>query len=155
MTEARSSQETGFRVDAIFLPLQHCETVDKAAPGISLAADDQVRIGWDWAWLEVGTSFEVAVSIDREPSEARPEVVRLKAVARFTLSGRSTSVTVEEFALRNAPAMLVPYLRQAFHALTGNGPFGAQLLQPINVVAAMERFDPKKSTAAKQSLAAP
>lgn len=151
MTSERPAPETGFRLESIFFPLQHCETVDRDSETVKAVESEQIRIGWDWAWLEQPRLFEVAVSIDREPTTERPEVVHLKAVGRFSVSGSPPVMATEQFALRNATAILIPYLRQAFTSLTGNGPFGAQLLQPINVISAVERFDPKQATAAKQT----
>lgn len=147
---APSSTETGFRLVAVFYPTLVLDVLDPDAPAASFGKDDQVRIGWDWAWLESGRVFEVLVTLERAATAARAEFVRVRVVGRFEIVNKATSVQVEEFAHKNATAILVPYARQAFSQLTMQGPYGAQLIPPINVAEAVGRFDPRLATAAKQ-----
>lgn len=148
MTAPRET-ETGFRLLALYCPSLRLEVVDADAASEPFG-DDQVRLGWDWAWLEPNRLFEVMVSLDRSATPTRPEVVHVRVIGRFEIGSAATTVQVEEFAYKNATALLVPYARQAFSQLTMQGPFGAHLIPPINVAAAIQRFDPRLATAAKQ-----
>ena len=150
MNAPTGSTETGFRLVAVFSPALQLDVVDANSPSVAIGKDDQVRIGWDWAWLEASRVFEVLVTLERSPTVARPEFVRVSVIGRFEIVNKATSVQVEEFAHKNATAILVPYARQAFTQLTMQGPYGAQLIPPINVAEAVGRFDPKLATAAKQ-----
>lgn len=147
MSDPAKNSSTGYLLEAVFFPLQHCEVVDPSAPNASLTSKDESHIGWDWTCLDRPTRFEVVVAFDQEPTLERPEPLHVKVVAQFRITGEPTSVQTEEFALRNATALLIPYARQAVTQLTANGPFGARLLQPINVAAVTALFDPMKATA--------
>jgi preprotein translocase subunit SecB len=146
-----SPAETGFRLTALYAPSLRLEVVDGSASPEPFSTDDQVRIGWDWAWLEPNRAFEVLVTLERAPTLARPEAILVRMIGRFEIAGAATSVQVAEFALKNATAIIVPYARQAFSQLTMQGPFGAQLIPPINVAEAVGRFDPSLATAARQT----
>lgn len=146
-----SPSETGFRLTAVYAPTLQLEVVDGNASPDALSTNDQVRIGWDWAWLEPNRAFEVLVTLERAPTQARPEAVLVRMIGRFEIVGGATTVQVAEFALKNATAIIVPYARQAFSQLTMQGPFGAQLVPPINVAEAVGRFDPSLATAVRQT----
>lgn len=144
-----ATAETGFRLEGIHFPIQRYGLVDEATLGAD-TIEDPLRIGWDWAWVEQDRSFDVAVSLERRPEKKRPEQIMVQVVGRFTLTGHPTSVQIDEFALNNATAILFPYARQVLFQLSANGPFGAQVVQPVNIANVVARFDPRTATAARQ-----
>lgn len=119
-------------------PMAH----DFGKPLRDLVADVQVQSGVD----ESGQSCRTTVRLTLAPSPETPE--RFQAIAaaiegQFTIpEGSQPTVKLAEFAQRQAPAILMPFLRQAVATATAQSRFGPVLVPPINVIALMAEMPP-------------
>jgi len=111
--------------------------------------DRPVEILWDWRRVSE-RGFEVKLGVNVEAAKEIPERLNVVLVGRFSCVGPGTTSESEEFASINAVAILLPYVREALSSLSGRGPFGAYVLQPINVVEMAKSFDLKRATAARR-----
>jgi preprotein translocase subunit SecB len=73
-----------------------------------------------------------------EDGHALFKVLSAAVEGQFTVEGEApTSVSIEEFVRKQAPAILFPFLRQLVASVTSTSRFGQVLVPPINVVALM------------------
>ena len=108
-----------------------------------------VGVGWDWHITKEGM-FEVVFSLQLRPSKARLEEARLTLTGVFRIEGEFQTVDLKRFVSLNAPAILVPYLRETMSALTARGFYGPLHLPPVNVQTLMKDMDPETTVGARQ-----
>jgi preprotein translocase subunit SecB len=122
----------------------------KGVPSNSAAAvaEATISFGWDWSFRSA-TEFDVSVSLRVEPSTQRPEEVFASLTGIFRKEGQ-TSVPLQRFAQLHAPAILMPFVREAVSSLTSRGLGGAYIFPPVNVLAMMTTLDAKDTTGARQ-----
>ncbi len=85
--------------------------------------------------------------------ESNFEQIVAAVEGKFSVVGETPTVKLEDFVNRQAPAILMPYLRQAISAGTALSRFGQLLIPPINVVAVLE--DMQKAEAQQQEIEQP
>jgi preprotein translocase subunit SecB len=118
--------------------------------GLDLPDVEEPELGFGWDWRIRGIRvFEVVVSIGLPATARRPEEAKVSVCGVFRMIGPA-SVAVRDFAKLQAPAILMPFAREALAALTGHGPFGQFLIAPVNVHTLMSDVDPNKATGARQ-----
>lgn len=113
------------------------------------AAGPDFLFGWDWKLIDQNL-FEVNITLLLEPTPDRSERVEVSMIGVFRQGSDPIEVKLEEFVRYHAPAILMPYVREAVSSLTGRGYYPARNLNPINVQMLMERQDPNRTTGAKQ-----
>ena len=107
-----------------------------------------VSLAWDWQ-VTGDDAFEVFMWGDLGPSGTDWDEITVSILGEFTFKP-SRSLSLERFVGVNAPAMLLPYLRETISALTARGPFGAYYLPSINVVEMGQRYDFVRTKGAAQ-----
>lgn len=113
------------------------ETRTPVTPLANLVADVQVSAQVDAAKRSCRTTVRVTLG----PPEAEPSLFQAIAVAiegQFTEVSSTPSVDIAAFANQQAPAIIMPFVREAIASATSKSRFGQVLLPPINVVALME-----------------
>ena len=92
-------------------------------------------LNWDW-YPHDATVFDVILRAEMAASQARPERVVAIMIGRFERVGQPEPA-FQTFAMLNAPALLFPYVREAFSSLTSRGLRGALVLPTMNIVQVM------------------
>jgi len=88
-----------------------------------------------------GRSCRVSIKLSLSPPDTRPDAFQALSATvegQFSIQGEQQSVGFDEFSKRQAPAILMPFVREAIASATVKSRFGAVLLPPINVVALAE-----------------
>jgi preprotein translocase subunit SecB len=140
-----STAGSGYALQMIFLPAQHYELLEDSSE-YEDAPVAPIRYGTNWRRIDE-ENIEIAIRVEIKPTRRRTEYVGVTVVGRFQLLGEALSLPVESFARGNAPAILFPYAREAISGLTGQGPFSAVLLPPMNLTTlqvADETLEPSK-----------
>lgn len=114
----------------------------------AMSDDSALTIGWDWSFRSA-TEFDVTVSLRIEPSKPRPEQALASLTGIFRKQGES-SVTLQRFVQFHAPAILLPFVREAIASLTGRGLGDSYVLPPINVLTMMRNMEAAEATGMKQ-----
>ena len=104
---------------------------------------------WDWKVLAESV-FEVTIGLLMEPTEDRCEQVEVSMIGLFRQGSGDTEVPLADFVRYHAPAILMPYVREAIGSLTGRGFYSARYLPALNVQRLMDQQDPSKATGALQ-----
>ena len=98
------------------------------------------------------------VRLSLEPSAAQREefqVISATVEGQFSVvGGAEPSVNIEVFANHQAPAILMPFLREAIASATARSRLGQVLVPPINVVAVISEMEVAKGSAAPAALEA-
>ena len=115
--------------------------------------EGNINIAWDW-WRIDESLFEVSLTVSIEPGKSRAERLEATVIARFKQAGNQPSVAREEFVRLQAPAILLPYVRETLSSLSSHGFFGPYYLPSINVYNLMQGFNASIATGARQ-VAAP
>lgn len=144
MNKAQSS-ESAFRFEGFYFERQSQRL---APPGKAPRGDRLPALSWDWRRLSESV-LEVKIGVRISPTSEVPEELEVVLVGRFSrAAGPDDESAVASFAATNAVAILLPYAREALSALSGRGPFGTFVLQPINVVELAKTFDQTRPTGA-------
>lgn len=114
----------------------------------------QFQISWDWR-VSGARTFDVIVTLTALPSDEQPDEGRVSLVATFEAGPEQQTVSFGDFVRFNAPAMLIPFAREAVAQITARGPYGSFILVPFNVVGVMSSFDPMLATGMQQLRADP
>ncbi|MEE8551492.1 MAG: protein-export chaperone SecB [Gemmatimonadota bacterium] len=112
-------------------------------------AEREISFLWDWRVTD-DTNFSVVLGARIGPSETERDKIEAVVVGNFEIMGDVQSVDLRRFVELNAPALIMPYLRQALTSLSDQGPFGAFYLPPVNVKTLSEDFDTEAATGAIQ-----
>jgi preprotein translocase subunit SecB len=135
MTDTDTTQ-TGYILHGVYAVKQSFELT--AATG---DYPDEPPVSFRWDWRIAGENrFEVMLTGIVEPSKEIPQRVEVALIAHFESHGE-VSINFENFALRNATALLFPYLRENISALTRRGPLQPMELPPLNVLNLTSDFD--------------
>lgn len=105
----------------------------------------ELAFRWDWR-LQGERGFEVLLGATVGPMRGRPDAMEAVVVGTFSIVGEVQSIDLRRFVSLNAPALLMPYLREVLTNLSAHGPHGPFILPPINVVVLSESFDMQAST---------
>ncbi len=108
---------------------------------LQLSVTVEAKVGKDADWCR--TLLRVKVT----PPESQPEAfLSLVAVIEgsFSVHGEAV-VDLGTFARRQAPAILMPFVREAVSRLTAGSRIGQVLLPPINVAALTEEMERSSS----------
>jgi len=146
MNRAQRS-ESAFRFEGFYFERQsqRLELSGKAPKG-----DRLPTLSWDWRRLSESV-LEVKIGVKIGHTSEVPEELEVVLVGRFSrAAGPDDESAVANFAAVNAVAILLPYAREALSALSGRGPFGTFVLQPINVVELSKTFVRSRPTGARQ-----
>jgi preprotein translocase subunit SecB len=108
-----------------------------------------IEFAWDWR-LTGSREFQVVLAARLGARSRAADEIEASVAGTFEIIGDVQSVDLEAFVGLNAPALLMPYLRQALTNLTAMGPHGAYYLPPVNVKVLSEQFDPAAASGAKQ-----
>lgn len=112
---------------------------------------DEAELFFQWDWRRIEESrFEVTVGLLLEPTRDRSEQVEVSIIGLFRQGSGKTEVPFGDFVRYHAPAILMPFVREAVGSLTGKGFYPARYLPVFNVQQLMDRQDPTKATGAKQ-----
>jgi preprotein translocase subunit SecB len=108
-----------------------------AVPLSDMVADVQVESRVD----EEKRSCRTLVRVTLTPSAKQQSQLQIVAAAlegQFSATSASPTVEMAAFAKRQAPAIIMPFVREAIASATAKSRFGQVLLPPINVIALME-----------------
>jgi preprotein translocase subunit SecB len=115
------------------------------------ALGTEMTLGFSFDWqVEEDLSFTVMLSATVEPFRDRPETIAVTVNGLFRSADGTHSVPVIDFIRFNAPALLMPFVRQTIALLTSQGLFGSLLLPPMNVLAMMQNVDISNTTGSQQ-----
>lgn len=147
-----AQEEVGasFLLTALFFPVQVC----RLASATGEAEEGQFQWGWDWQWVD-HDHFEVGIIVSLAATRGRPYDIEVAVTGRFKPAGEDQPISVPEFAHRNGPAILFPYVRQAIDDLTSRAHTTRLLLPPINVQLMMAEVDPSDAKGATEGRPAP
>ena len=129
---------TGYSFDSIHTVRANYGTVSEPDEGLDI--DRNLSFLWDWR-ITGARKFSVVLGAKIGPSETALDEMEAVVVGNFELVGEVQSVDLRAFVELNAPALLMPYLRQALTSLSAQGPIGAFYLPPVNVKVLSEEFD--------------
>lgn len=148
MTRVEAAHLSGLSFDWIIVrELRFLDNLSEDAIGVPLkdmAADIRVETRVD----EEKRSCRVLVRVTLTPSEQqkdRLEVVAAALEGQFTAASGTPAVGIAEFARRQAPAIIMPFVREAVATASARTRFGQILLPPINVIALMEAREKEAS----------
>lgn len=137
---ASTSGESGYRFDWVLIREIHFSDSAKAAEAAPVK-DVPVDLNIEALISSEGRSCRVSLSVSfqlaAEGNERAPEL-RTKVEGQFSAVGE-TSVSMEEFARVQAPAILLPFVREAVATISGKTRVGQILLNPMNLAAALEQ----------------
>lgn len=106
---------------------------DPANRELNVALDLTSRVSDD------GTNCLTTISLALESVSGNFVELKAKIEGHFKLDRPDPSVNLEEFSQKQAPAILMPFLRAEVAAATSRSRFGQILIPPINVIAMLER----------------
>lgn len=97
-----------------------------------------------------GRSCRCMVRVTLRPPTGGPgipfQILTAAVEGQFSVAeGQTPTVNLEGFAKLQAPAILMPFVREAIAMLTRGSRFGSVLLPPINVVAVVEEMEKQRS----------
>lgn len=146
MTETTGHPEPTFRFDGFYFARQSQQLV----LGKNLPSTERIpSVSWDWRRVSDKT-FEVRLGVTTSAVKQRPEELEVVLVGRFSHGANASEEVIQRFASLNATSILLPYAREAISSLTGRGPFGVEVMQPLNVFEFVKILDLKKATGARQ-----
>jgi len=145
MTQPERDLVSGYRIEAIYRVLHTYTIVDQAAVD---EEDTGIAFGWNWR-IAGPRTLEVLLDVALKPTKALPESIEVQIVGRF-VAGEKLSLAPHDFVRLSAPAIIMPYIRQAISESTGHGPFHARHLPPMNMVEVMAEMDFEETIGAKQ-----
>lgn len=137
-SQAPQLPSTGYLLERVYFPSL---SLSVRAPTNPTQSEGQILFGWDWQVLG-NNRFEVSLQLGLDPVVARNEEVRAVVTGRFVQGSGEVTVPLERFAQFHAPAILMPYAREAISSLTSRGFFGPVQLPPVNILKLMEEQDP-------------
>lgn len=139
----------GYRLERIYAAEEHYALVDaELLEDVPESPEEGARpftLSWDWS-VEGHRSFDVFLSVKIGPHGERLEEATVSMVGRFTALPGELTVPVESFITQHAPAIVMPYIREAISALTGRGFYGAFYLPPVNMLRFMQGLDRSTAT---------
>lgn len=148
MSNVRPLPVSGYRIEKVYSNTQKlCTKKDDGS------VEPAISVHWDWRAID-SEVFEVALQVTIEPSKGREEFVEAAVVGRFRQAIPEPTVTRDDFVRLQAPAMLLPYVREVISSLTNHGFYGTYYLPSLNVYLLMQDFDPAAATGAKQNIPA-
>jgi hypothetical protein len=118
MTEERLP-DTGYRLIELVAFEQFCKLVNPDEV-LETAAERASNFVWDWH-PSGEREFSVWLTLVLHPSRQVPEQVRVAFIGDFFIEVDEPATPLEEFVMRDAPAILFPYVREAVSSLTSRG----------------------------------
>lgn len=114
-----------------------------------LGEEREYEFGWDWR-IGGESAFQVLFSLEIKGTRDINELVRVKIVGTFSVTGKEKTVDLPHFVQYAAPAILFAYVRQIVTTLTSQGPFEPLLIAPTNMQKAMDYGDFEQTTGYSQ-----
>lgn len=155
MTRLESAHLSGLQFDWVITRdlrfIDNRSETRSGGPLANLVADVQVESQVD----ATKRSCRVLVRVTLAPPDTDLTLFQTIVAAvegQFTEVSPKPSVDLAVFAKRQAPAIIMPFVREAIASATAKSRFGQVLLPPINVVALTEALEPDQS---RLPLAAP
>lgn len=118
------------------------------------ASTNPIGHRWDWRFVD-RAQFQVRFGLRIDPVASRPEFLQVLMVGTFEILEPLELSAVSRFAATNAPATLVPYIREALATLSMRGPFGPFHLPLLNLIGLSDKFALEAAEGWKQALADP
>lgn len=150
------SKKTGYALlDVHFLNASFSVRTAEDENISEVAAGDngEARVSFRWDWRPVGPrSFQVIVGIATIRHTEVIEETGVEVVGMFSAGEEAleASVPFAEFVRFHAPAILLPYAREAISSMTGRGPLRSLYLPPMNVRLLVQEMDPEATTGARE-----
>jgi preprotein translocase subunit SecB len=145
---------SGYRLDRVFAQEQTFIGYPNSEQFPASDGQPRATVGLDWRLVDE-FQFTVVITLAIDPTRERPESIRVMMHGVFTRVGDSPTVPVMAFIQGHAPAILMPYVREAISSLTGRGYYGAMNLPPINVAMLMGNVDMEATTGMREARANP
>jgi preprotein translocase subunit SecB len=142
------SRPPGIAISQVFLEEA---TFSHRADALALPLDTKPELGNIEIAVEAGLRPDRKAGLLKLSAATRPETeplynVKVKMVGLFEQQSGSENLPMADFLGDSAPALLFPFLREAFANITSRGRFGPVWLNPINTRTFSEAF--KKNLAA-------
>ena len=142
------SRPPGIAISQVFLEEA---TFSHRADALALPLDTKPELGNIEIAVEAGLRPDRKAGLLRLSAATKPEAeplynVKVKMVGLFEQQSGFENLPMAAFLGDSAPALLFPFLREAFANITSRGRFGPVWLQPINTRSFSEEF--KKNLAA-------
>jgi preprotein translocase subunit SecB len=138
----------GFQLTKLFFVEQTYTAINDEE--VEAPKDERVvQVGWNWR-IRAAREFEVALTVEIEPSRICPDHAKVTAIGMFKAGAEPLSVPFSDFVRQNSVAILIPYAREALTSLTARGLTGAFYLSPMNAVLLAKNFDPADTDGARQ-----
>ena len=116
--------------------------------------DADISYRWEWRFVE-RAQIQVRFGVRVGPAAARPEFLQVLMGGSFQIREPMGLEAVASFAAINAPATLVPYIREALATLSMRGPFHPFRLPLLNVVDLSRSFEKQDAEGWRQAIADP
>lgn len=132
-TEAPSLPKAGFRIKRIVaIGLEFgIEDPEAAAEKRSLG------VQWDWrVSIPEEREIEVYLGMRVRGGKKQPANIDVNFVGEFEVTD-VTELSLRQFVQFNAPAMMMPYLREAISSLSSRGPYGTYFVPALNITRMM------------------
>lgn len=130
MTEERLP-DTGYRLIELIAFEQFCKLVNPDEV-LETAAERVSSFYWDWH-PSGEREFSVWLTLVLHPSREIPEQVRVAFVGDFFIAVDEPATPLKEFVMRDAPAILFPYVREAVTSLTSRGISEPYVASPLDI----------------------
>lgn len=145
------SRAPGIAISQVFLEEA---SFSHRADALALPLDAKPELGNIEIAVEAGLRPDRKAGLLRLSAATRPEAeplynVRVKMVGLFEQQSGAENLSMADFLGDSAPALLFPFLREAFASITSRGRFGPVWLHPINTRTFSEAF--KKNLAALEA----
>jgi preprotein translocase subunit SecB len=143
MTDLQERHLSGISFDWVVVrELRFVDNPDDTGPqpleGMNAAINVETKL------TEDSRSCRVVLKLSLTPPPNRRDAFQAMSVSvegQFSLQeGGASTVPIEEFSRKQAPAILMPFVREAVASATSKSRFGQVLIPPINVVALVEEM---------------
>jgi preprotein translocase subunit SecB len=142
------SRPPGIAISQVFLEEA---SFSHRADALALPLDTKPELGNIEIAVEAGLRPDRKAGLLRLSAATRPEAqplynVRVQMVGFFEQQSGSENLPMADFLGDSAPALLFPFLREAFANITSRGRFGPVWLNPINTRTFSEAFKKNLAT---------
>lgn len=142
MTKLEEGHFSGISFDWVVVrELRFVDNPDSSETGplgdLTVSLSIQKKVAADGSWCRT------ILRVKLDPPDDAPEAFRVLLASvegNFTAQGNAV-VDMETFSRRQAPVILMPFVREALASATSKSRFGQLLLPPINVTALTEDLE--------------
>ncbi len=133
------TKQPGLQIAQIFLSAAHLEhRHDALSLPLSTRIEAAIKVNATASVQEDGSQGLLVMSVATDDEKDPLYRFRVEMTALIAVDRSEPNLTVREYLIKQGPAMMYPFLREAVANLTGRGRFGPMWLRPLNLTAPSE-----------------